>query len=377
MKLQRSTVVASVVGVVLLAGLVWLARPAGQGVPLDPRGTGPNGTAAMFQLAERLGADVTVAARPPDDATGATIVVLVDRLDDPTRDAVIAATRGGARLVLLDPMSPLNPVPVTGQLVTDVFGAVTRSATCPLLDSVADEVESARWALLDPGPGATATCYPVDDAMGLVIQPQGDGEVAVTGAADALVNANIADASHAALAAALLAPEGDGRVTVVWDPRLGEGDTALLDLLPVGVRRGFWVLVVAAVLYALARARRLGPPVAERMPVRVPASELVLAIGDLLGRHGHREAAARRLRADLRSEVARALQVPSDTPPDVLVELLAARLEGDVDAGGLRAALLDGPVPDDDGLVAVTSSLARVRSRVRRAGPAGAVHMHE
>ena len=65
---------------------------------------------------------------------------------------------------------------------------------------------------------------------------------------------------------------------------------------------------------------RLGPPVAERLPVRVPASELALAIGDLLGRHGHRDAAAARLRADLRVEVARALHVPVDTPPDVLVD---------------------------------------------------------
>ncbi len=268
-------------------------------------------------------------------------------------------------------------MPVTGQLVTDVFGAVTRTPSCPLLDGVADEVESVRWALLDPGPRASASCYPVEDAHGLVVQPLGDGEVAVTGAVDALVNATIADASHASLAAALLAPEGGGRVTVVWDATIGEGEVALLDLLPSGVRRGFWVLVVAAVLYALARARRLGPPVTERMPVRVPASELVLAIGDLLGRHGHRAAAAARLRADLRLEVARALQVPPDTPPEVLVELLATRLEGDVDAGGLRAALLDGPVPDDEALVAVTSSLARVRSRVRRAGHAGAARTHE
>lgn len=377
MRLQRSTVVAAAVGIVLLLALVWLARPGGEGVPLDPRGTDPAGTAAMIQLAERLGAEVTVGASPPADGSGQTIVVLVDRFDDATRDQITAATRDGARLVLFDPASPLNPVPVDGVLATDMFGAVTRGPSCPLLDGVADEVESSRWALLDPGPRATASCYPVEDAAGLVVQPLGDGEVAVTGAVDALVNSTIGDASHAALAAALLAPEGEGRVAVVWDATLGGGDTALLDLLPAGVRRGFWVLVVAAVLHALARARRLGPPVAERMPVRVPASELVLAIGDLLGRHGHRAAAAGRLRADLRGEVARALQVPADTPPEVLVELLATRLEGDADPGGLRAALLDGPVPDDEALVAVTSALARVRARVRRAGDARAVSTHE
>jgi hypothetical protein len=108
--------------------------------------------------------------------------------------------------------------------------------------------------------------------------------------------------------------------------------------------------------------------------VRVPASELALAIGDLLGRHGHRRDAADRLRGDLRREVARALHVPADTPPDVLVELLAERVPGDLDADGLRAALLDGPVPDDDALVAVAASLARVRARVRTPGAGSDPH---
>lgn len=377
MRARRSTVGAVAVGLALLAGLVWLARPSGDGVPLDPRGTDPSGTAAMFRLVDRLGAEVTVTATPPQGSGDHTIVVLADRFDDATRDEIDQATRDGARLVLFDPSSPLNPVPVGGQLVTDVFGVLGQEPRCPLLDGVADNVESARWSLLDADDRATATCFPVGDAVGLVVQPFGDGEVAVTGAVDALVNGTIGEASHAALAVALLAPGGDERVTVVWDATIGGGDTALLDLLPQGVRRGFWVLVVAALLYALARARRLGPPVPERLAVRVPASELVLAIGDLLARHGHREAAAGRLRADLREEVARALRVPVDTPPDVLVELLAARLAGDVDTGGLRAALLDGPVPDDEALVAVTSALARIRSRVRQGGRVGTAITHE
>lgn len=365
MRWRRSTVVATALGLLVLAGLVWLVRPSGEGVPLDPRGTGPTGTAAMFQMVEELGAEVTVGAAAPGDARGQTIVVLADRLDESTRDDVEQRVRAGARLVLFDPASELNPVPVSGELFTDTFGVLGREPGCPLLDGVADRVESARWVILAPTADATARCFPVGDGEGLVVAPLGEGEVVVTGAVDALVNRAVGEASHARLAAALLAPEGTGDVTVVWDAAIG-GDTALLDLLPSGVRRALWLLAAAAVLYALTRARRLGPPVAERLPVRVPASELALAIGDLLGRHGHREAAAARLRDDLRAEVARALHVPADTPPDVLVELLAERVDGQLDAAGLRAALLDGPVPDDAALVAVASALARVRARVRR-----------
>lgn len=363
MRTRRSTVVAVVLALLVLLVAVWLVRPTGDGVPLDPRGTGPTGTAAMLRTVERLGADVTVTDAPGQGSPD-VLVVLVDRLDDATRARVEEQVRDGARLVLFDPGSPLNPVPVASELVTDTFGVLGREPACDLLDGVADRVESARWAVLAPGPDATAACFPVGTGDGLVVQPVGDGEVVVTGAVDALVNRTVGDAAHARLAAALLVPEGDGEVVVLWDVTVG-GDTPLLSLLPDGTVAALWLLGLAAVLYALSRARRLGPPVTESMPVRVPASELALAIGDLLGRYGHRDAAAARLRADLRREVAHALHVPPDTPPDVLVELLASRLDDDgLDVEGLRVALLDGPVPDDDALVGLTATLSRVRRRV-------------
>lgn len=375
MRGRRGTLVAAGLALLVVVVLVWLVRPTGEGVPLDPRGTGPTGTAAMFRLAEQLGAQVTVASGAPDEGPPGTIVVLADRLDEPTREQVRERVRAGARLVLLDPASPLNPVPVQGQLVTDTFGVLGREPGCALLQGYADRVESARWVVLGAPHDATARCFPVGDGDGLVAAPLGEGEVVVTGAVDALVNRELGEADHAQLATALLAPEGGGRVTVVWDAEVG-GDTPLLSLLPDGAAEALWLLGAGAVVLALSRARRHGPPVAERLPVRVPASELALAIGDLLGRGGHRDAAAARLRQDLRVEVAHALHLPPDTPPDVLVELLSERLQADdLDPAGLRAALLDGPVADDEALVAVASALARVRSRVRRparsAGGAG------
>ena len=365
MRGRRGTIVAVAGAVLVMVVLVWLVRPTGDGVPLDPRGTGPTGTAAMFRMAEELGAEVTIGDRVPDGDDVGTIVVLADRFDDDVRAQVEQRVRAGDRLVLFDPSSPLNPVPTTGELFTDTFGVLGREPACPLLDGVAERVESARWVVLDAPADATARCYPVGGGEGLVVVPLGQGEVAVTGAVDALVNRNLGEAAHGRLAAALLAPDGGGQVTVVWDTSVG-GDTPLLSLLPDGVAEALWLLAGAALLLVLSRARRLGPPVDERLPVRVPASELALAIGDLLGRGGHRDAAASRLRDDLRVEVAHVLHVPTNTPPDVLVELLTARLDDELDVDGVRVALLDGPVPDDDALVAVASALARVRDRVRR-----------
>lgn len=363
MTARRSTILAILAAALLLAGVVWLARPTGEGVALDPRGTGARGTAAMFRVLEQVGADVEVTAELPS-GTDQTIVVLADRLDDAQRDQVRERVRDGARLVLFDPLSPLNPAEMQGVLATDILGVLGEAPRCDLLDGVADRVESARWAVL-AAPDATARCFPVGEGHGLVAVPMGEGEVVVTGAVDALVNRELDDADHGQLAVALMAPSGTGQVTVLWDARIGGGEVALLDLVPDSAKRAFWVLVAAAVLYALVRARRLGRPVAERLPVRVPASELALAIGDLLGHGGHRDAAAGRLRADLRREVALALHLPVDTPPDVLVEVLAERAGDGLDREGLRVALLDGPVPDDQSLVAVTAALARVRAQVR------------
>lgn len=368
---RRSTVVAVAVGVLVLAGLVWLLRPTPSGTPLDPRGTDAVGTAAMVRLVERLGATVEVTDTVPD-GPDQVLVVLVDRLDDGQREAVRQRVEDGARLVLLDPRSPLSPVEPSGLLVTDLVGAVGEAPNCPLLDGYVDRVESARWTVFEPTTATSARCFPVEGGFGLLVQPQGDGEVVVTGVADALVNREIGQAHHARLAAALLQPDEVGRVTVVWDATVGGGDTELLDLVPGSLRTAFWVLVVGLVLYALARARRLGRPVAEELPVRVPASELALSIGELLARHGHRDAAAARLRADLRQEVATALHVPRDTPPDVLAELLAERAGDDLDRAGLHTALVDAPVPDDESLVAVTAALARVRRRLRATAGAGA-----
>lgn len=363
MTARRSTILATVAVALLLGAVLWLARPTTDGVALDPRGTDPRGTAAMFRVLEQVGADVEVTAELPA-GTDQTIVVLADRLDEAQRERVRERVGAGARLVLFDPFSPLNPAEVQGRLATDVLGVLGQAPRCELLDGVADRVESARWTVL-AAPDATVRCFPVADGHGLVVVPVGDGEVVVTGAVDALVNRELDDADHGRLAVAVLAPSGDGRVTVLWDARLGGGDVAVLDLVPASMKRAFWVLVAAAALYALVRARRLGRPVAERLPVRVPASELALAIGDLLGHGGHRDAAADRLRADLRREVALVLHLPVDTPPDVLVEVLADRAGDDLDREGLRVALLDGPVPDDASLVAVTAALARVRAQVR------------
>jgi hypothetical protein len=275
--MTRRNVGSWILGIALLAAVLAVTAPSGDDAPLDPRSRGPRGAAAVLAVLQELGADVRISGEVPADTAGVTVLVLQDRLTPEIQQALGEWVLAGGRLVLTDPMSPLNPVPVTEQLITDMFGAIGRAPRCDLLDGFVENVESARWMVLDVPPEAAA-CFPVGTGHGLVVMPAGAGEIAVTGVADAFTNANLGRASHGRLAAGLLAPDGQGEVVVLWDAALGGGDTPLLSLLPAGVVTAAWVLGAAVVVFALARARRVGQPVHERMPVRVPGSELVVAL---------------------------------------------------------------------------------------------------
>ena len=51
-----------------------------------------------------------------------------------------------------------------------------------------------------------------------------------------------------------------------------------------GVRGSLWQLALGFLVFALWKARRLGRPVAEPQPVELAASELTVAVGNLLQR---------------------------------------------------------------------------------------------
>ena len=94
-----------------------------------------------------------------------------------------------------------------------------------------------------------------------------------------------------------------------------------------GVRLALWQLVVAFVLLALWRARRLGRPVAEPQPVQLPGAELVVAVGNLLQRAKGRGQAAGLLTDDLRRSLAERLGLPPSAPADQVADAVAAVLK--------------------------------------------------
>jgi hypothetical protein len=311
------------VGALLVAG--YISGVAPEGPPLDPRSAAPLGTKALVDTLEALGAEVRTGSEPRAGDTA--VLVLTDTLDEGVRDRVRAHARDGGVVVVADPSSELTPDRV-GSVGGDHNAPGTRlRARCMVAAAVVAEEVRPRWssAVLDSFGGGTG-CFPAGGGYWLVVQPEGRGAIVALGEPGVLTNARLRESGHAVLAVGLLAPEPEtAQVTIIRPPRPGEGDAELLDLVPRGVWLGLVQLGIAFLLVVLWRGRRLVQPAEERQPVALPASELVVARGNLLADARARERAARLIREDLRQELSERCGLPLSASPDQLADVLMAR----------------------------------------------------
>lgn len=344
---------APVIGLaaVLLVLSVVLARPAPTGLPLDPRSSDADGTKALTLVLDRLGADVEIL----DDVRGFdtdVVLVLSDHLDALTAQRLRDHAAAGAVLVVTDPGGSLSPdARLAGTANAGLLDAVLRrGCEIPALAD-ADQVRVGLSSVMEVPDGATG-CYQREQFAWLVVEPLGSGTVATTGGPGWLTNALLGEADNAVLAAALLAPAPGTRVGILppdfvaqaaASPRRGE--TSLGDLIPLALRSAALQLVVAFLVFVLWRSRRLGKPVREPQEVRLPGSELVVAMGTLLHRTAAYESATRVLRDDLRRSLGEQLGVPEGASTRQLAETAAARTAADA---AEVLDLLAGPTPRTD-----------------------------
>jgi hypothetical protein len=130
------------------------------------------------------------------------------------------------------------------------------------------------------------------------------------------------------------------------------------------VRYGLIQLVIGIALLALWQARRLGPVVAEPLPVVVRAAETVEGRARLYRRANARDRAADTLRDAALARLVPMVGLPRGAEPAAVVSAVAAR-------SGWPAtevsALLYGPAPGDDAaLVRFADNLDRLEREVRR-----------
>ena len=352
---------AVVVALVLLAVAGLVARDADVADAYDPASAQPDGLLGLVRLLEASQISIDVSLEPPSDMS-TTAFLPVDRLGT-HRAAWEAWVERGGRLIVADPGSTLHGLEVIGRGLVDSIGPTSRTPACPGLAAVG-AVTHAGWVGYGVPEPPAATCFPLDDEVAwLVARQVGEGEVVALGSPEPFVNAGLDRDDNAVLAAALLAPAPGDRLVIVPRGEVGEGGTALFELVAPRVWHGLGLLGLAAALGAVAAGRRLGPPVAERLPPVLPASELAHSLGGLFQRSGRPADAATTLRRQARRAVAEATVGGGDPAPEDLAAWAVARLGVEPDVAA--AALLDRPVADDAALLEVHAAVRAVVAHAR------------
>lgn len=338
-----------IVVVLLAVGIVSvLVRDGGTGVVLGPESTEPAGGQALARLLERQGVDVVPAYRATR-AAGATLLVTRPGLVRPSRLRSLAAE--AEEVVLVAPDAKALRAVRAGVVTTGGLNVTSRSPGCGL--------PAARAAGTVTVGGRAyrgeQTCY-----GGALAR---DGDVTVLGEAGPLTNDRLADDGNAALGMRLLGQHD----RLVWyvpspgDPALRGGEQSLYDLLPRGWVFGAVQVGIAVVLFALWRARRLGPVVTEPLPVVVRAAETVEGRARLYRRAGAAGHAADALRAASLGRLLPRLGLGADATPDAVLAAIANRTGRDA-----RSVLYGPPPAGDDALVRLANDLDALEREVGR-----------
>ncbi|MDL5158103.1 DUF4350 domain-containing protein [Actinomycetospora termitidis] len=326
---SRGPVVVGVLILVAAAVLAIAGTRVGEGL-LEPAGVDPSGSGALVAVLREQGVRVDVATRP-EDVVGAgpattVLVAFPERLGTAGR---LALAHAGSDVVLVAPDAATLEALAPGVRRTEPPSSLTTTGVVPTPDCALPAARAAGPLVLDGDvyeltPPAVG-CYPTDGTVPLAVS----GRTVVVGTPGPFTNETLDRNGNAALVLTLLG----AHPRVLWylpAPGAG-GDVSVADLVPRGVVWGTVMLLLAGGAAALWRGRRLGPVVAERLPVRVAAAETTRGRAALYRRIGARGRAAAILRADARRRWTTRLGLPPDAPTPAVGK-----------------DLLDGPEPADD-----------------------------
>lgn len=336
-------------GLIVIAGLAAVTafltapRPGGR---MDPESTSPDGAHAIVALLRDHGVSVVVAndvagverAARPD-----TLLLAAETYNTRDEDLLkrLAAVPGD-RLVL-EPTARARKALAPGIRLGDA-DLLTGGPDCTLRE--ADQAGAVQF-------GSTDTYQKVGDVDlircygGALVRYQADGRtITVVGSADFMTNGSLLKEGNAALAMNLAGE----RARVIWyAPQKPEGQGAdgssIGDLIPDAVTWIVFQLCVVVVLLALWQGRRLGPLVAEKLPVVVRASETVEGRARLYRSRRARGQAADALRTATLQRLSPRLGLGANASPAAVVSAIAQRYRGDPNT---VHHILYGPPPSTD-----------------------------
>lgn len=291
---------AAVALIVALAALTaWLTAPR-PGGHMDPAATSADGTHALVTLLRQRGVDVVVADTVADAEAAArpdslTLVAETPFIAD---DSVLAGLADGpGDLLLVEPSSftreALAPEVRTGPSAT--YGGEP-DCTLPEADraGVAQFGPTGTYEAVKGSSVDLISCY----SGALVRYTDGDRTVTVVSSSNFLTNATLLNEGNAALAMNLT---GSQPRLIWYAPQRAEGENlgsaTIFDMIPYQWNWVVWQLWLTVALVAVWKGRRLGPLVAERLPVVVRASETVEGRARLYRARRARDRAADALRS--------------------------------------------------------------------------------
>lgn len=356
--------VLALIAIAVVAALTALLVPTRVGGSMDPEATSPMGARALVTLLRDQGVDVVVAhtaeqARDAARSDSALLVAQTPFLNDPQQWDTLAQAPGDR--IIVEPGARTREALAPGVRVTHTALFATEP-DCDLR-------EARRAGEADLGSPDSYKAVSDDIALtrcygGAVVRYRdGDRTITVVGSADFMTNAGLLQQGNAALAMNLAGT----RPRLIWyAPQRAEGanpsGATITDLIPQRVNWIVWQLCLTVGLVALWRGRRLGPLVAERLPVVVRASETVEGRGRLYRSRRARDRAAEALRTATVQRLTPRLGLAANTEPGTLSRAIAARGAGDPDT--LRHLLFGPPPATDADLVALAHALDDMERQV-------------
>jgi Domain of unknown function (DUF4350) len=347
-----------------VAGITTYLTAPRPGYPMDPESTQPDGAHALVTLLRDNGVEVVVADGIGDveQAARPDTLILVAESQFLTDSALLdRLARAPGDLLLVQPTARTREA-----LAPDLSKATTSTLdsqpNCTLREAVrAGSVRFGPSASYDVKGRAATRCY---DGV-LIRYRDGGRTVTVVGSSDFMTNDGLLPEGNAALAMNL----AGARPRLIWyAPHQYEGEnsapTSIYDLIPANVTWIVWQLALVVLLVALWKGRRIGPLVAEQLPVVVRASETVEGRGRLYRSRRARDRAADALRTATLQRLLPRLGLGTGAPPPVVVTTVAQR--SGVDANYLSYNLFGPPPATDNDLLQLARALDEIERQVTR-----------
>lgn len=355
LRTARWVLLAFAVVVAVAIATVYLTAPRPGGA-MDPESTSPEGTHALVSLLRDHGVEVITAADVDEVARAArpgTLLVVAQTMFLSSEKTVARLTHLPGNLLLVAPTG-LTREKLAPQIQLDKpteFGGGEPDCELPEANRAGTTQLGTTDTYTSAGSAPVTLCY----GGALARFHDGPRTVTVVGTGDFMTNSRLLKEGNAALAMNL----AGAAPRVIWyAPQHFEATSTatgkLSDLMPPQVRWIVLQLCLVVALLAVAQARRLGPLVAESLPVVVRASETVEGRGRLYRSRRARDRAADALRTATLGRLLPRLGLNTAAAPQAVAAAVAARCgtaansAGAGSTAGSAGAILFGPPPASD-----------------------------